>query len=126
MLKTSKNLDQNTKFSKESADDLAKEFNLQKLQQIIQEKIASKDHESYSYKLFSADFAKIAQKIGEEGVEVALAAVINGQKQSQESRQNLIGEVSDLLYHLMVLIAKSDIALLEIFLELEKRNNHKK
>lgn len=101
------------------------QFDLQKLLKIIEEKIASGHSHSYSYQLFCADFSKIAQKIGEEGVEVALAAVINGQNQNSESRQNLIGEICDLFYHLLVLLAKSNISLLEILLELEKRNGIK-
>ena len=52
---------------------------------------------SYTQKLLAAGIRRQAQKVGEEGVEVALAAVV-------QDDQALLGEVADLIYHLMVLL----------------------
>ena len=52
---------------------------------------------SYTTKLFQSGVRRIAQKVGEEGVETALAAVAQDDK-------DLLNEASDLVYHLMVLL----------------------
>ncbi|MEL6367443.1 MAG: phosphoribosyl-ATP diphosphatase, partial [Pseudomonadota bacterium] len=59
---------------------------------------------------------RIAQKVGEEGVEVALAAVA-------ESDDALIGECADLLYHLNVLLIARDLAWADVASELSRRNS---
>ena len=70
--------------------------------------------DSYTQSLFSDGIARIAQKIGEEGVEVALAAVI-------ETNDALVNEVVDLLYHVLVLLVARDLSLAEITSEIQKR-----
>ena len=67
------------------------------LSEIVAQRIASGDPASYSARLAAEGPARIAQKIGEEGVEVALAAVTRGAAGCAE-------EVADLLYHLAVLM----------------------
>jgi phosphoribosyl-ATP pyrophosphohydrolase/phosphoribosyl-AMP cyclohydrolase len=69
---------------------------------------------SYTEKLLSEGLSRIAQKIGEEGVEVALAAVSG-------SREAVVNEMADLLYHVLVLLLKSQISLSEVSDELQKR-----
>ncbi len=69
---------------------------------------------SYTAKLLAGGTAKIAQKLGEEAVEAAIAAV-------QGSRSALVGESADLLYHLVVLWADAGIAPAEIWTELARR-----
>jgi phosphoribosyl-ATP pyrophosphohydrolase/phosphoribosyl-AMP cyclohydrolase len=59
---------------------------------------------SYTTKLFDAGTRRIAQKVGEEGVETALAAVVQGDAE-------LLGESADLIYHLMVLLHARGLAL---------------
>lgn len=69
---------------------------------------------SYTAKLFAKGRLKIAQKIGEEGVETALAAVGEGNRE-------VISESADLLYHLTVLWADMGIAPDDIWAELDRR-----
>ena len=57
----------------------------------------------------------MAQKVGEEGVEVALAAV-------QGDREELIGEAADLAFHLTLLLQASDLGWADISAELERRH----
>ena len=59
----------------------------------------------------------MAQKVGEEGVEVALAAVA-------ETKEDLLGECADLFYHTLVLLADQKIDLSEVMAVLQER--HKK
>jgi phosphoribosyl-ATP pyrophosphohydrolase len=69
---------------------------------------------SYTAKLFGRGTAKIAQKLGEEAVETAIEAVLG-------NRKALVGESSDLLYHLLVLWADAGIAPAEVWVELQRR-----
>jgi phosphoribosyl-ATP pyrophosphohydrolase/phosphoribosyl-AMP cyclohydrolase len=72
--------------------------------------------DSYTSHLFAKGIAKIAQKVGEEGVETAIAAV-------QNNRGEIISESADLLFHLLVLLVDRNIAFSEVIAELEKRHN---
>jgi phosphoribosyl-ATP pyrophosphohydrolase/phosphoribosyl-AMP cyclohydrolase len=58
----------------------------------------------------------MAQKVGEEGVEVALAAVA-------ETKEDLLGECADLFYHTLVLLADQNIELNEVMAVLQERHN---
>lgn len=69
---------------------------------------------SYTAKLFAQGTLKIAKKLGEEGVETALAAVAEGP-------DALISESSDLLYHLLVLWAASGVEPADVYSALEAR-----
>lgn len=69
---------------------------------------------SYTAKLYQKGTAKIAQKVGEEGVELALAAV-------QKDREGVISESSDLIYHMMVLWADAGVSPDEVYAALAKR-----
>lgn len=70
---------------------------------------------SYTNRLLDEGRSRIAQKVGEEAVEVVVAAL------SQTSKQQ-IEETCDLLYHLLVLMADLDITLADVFAELERRH----
>lgn len=70
--------------------------------------------QSYTAKLMAAGIAKIAKKLGEEGVETALAAV-------SEDDEALVGEVGDLLYHLAVLLTARSIDADRVWRELARR-----
>jgi phosphoribosyl-AMP cyclohydrolase / phosphoribosyl-ATP pyrophosphohydrolase len=74
---------------------------LAELATIVGERAASADEASYTRKLLSSGVERIAQKVGEEGVEVALAAV------SRDSNA-CAAEIADLLYHLTVLMQAKD------------------
>jgi phosphoribosyl-ATP pyrophosphohydrolase/phosphoribosyl-AMP cyclohydrolase len=89
---------------------------LSELEQVISQRKLEKPEDSYTAHLFSKGTTKIAQKVGEEGVEVALAAVA-------ETKEDLLGECADLFYHTLVLLADKNIALSEVMAVLQKRHN---
>lgn len=80
---------------------------------------------SYTARLLSQGIERIAQKVGEEGVETAIAAVslaARGDDEGGERRKALIGEAADLLYHLLVMLQASGIDPSEIGEELLRRH----
>ncbi len=72
---------------------------------------------SYTAKLYASGTKRIAQKVGEEGVETALAATVN-------DRFELTNEASDLMYHLLVLLQDQDLNFSAVIENLRQR--HKK
>jgi phosphoribosyl-ATP pyrophosphohydrolase/phosphoribosyl-AMP cyclohydrolase len=91
---------------------------LTELQQIIDERIASGAAESsYTARLHAAGVKRIAQKVGEEGLEVALAAV------GAEPDAALIGESADLLFHLLLLLRERGLTLPQVAAELRARHD---
>ncbi len=78
-------------------------YSLIALNQVIQSRQTAGD-DSYTYRLLNSGFNRMAQKVGEEGVEVALAAVSG-------KPMDLAGEAVDLLYHLLVLLHAKDISI---------------
>lgn len=90
---------------------------LSQLEQVIASRKDDDPNESYTAHLFSRGTTKMAQKVGEEGVEVALAAVA-------ETKEDLLGECADLFYHTLVLLADQKIDLSEVMTVLQDR--HKK
>ena len=89
---------------------------LSNLEQVIASRKGDSPETSYTASLFAKGTTKIAQKVGEEGVEVALAAVA-------ETKQDLLGECADLFYHTLVLLQDKDIALSEVMEVLQQRHN---
>lgn len=77
---------------------------LGELQALIRRRHAERPAGSYTTKLFDAGIKRIAQKVGEEGLETALAAVA-------EEDAPLLGEAADLLYHLIVLLQARGLSL---------------
>lgn len=84
------------------------------LENIIAERRRSGDDNSYTARLLEAGPARIAKKLGEEGVETALAGAAG-------SREELISEAADLLYHLLVLLASRDCTSADVAEELARR-----
>lgn len=74
------------------------------LDALIRLREADRPPGSYTTKLFDSGIKRIAQKVGEEGLETALAAVV-------EDDAALLGEASDLLYHLIVLLRARGLSL---------------
>jgi phosphoribosyl-ATP pyrophosphohydrolase/phosphoribosyl-AMP cyclohydrolase len=70
---------------------------LAELDELIATRAAERPDGSYTTRLFEAGIRRIAQKVGEEGVETALAAVV-------QDDDALLGEAADLVYHLTVLL----------------------
>ncbi len=89
---------------------------LSQLEQVIASRKGDDPKESYTAHLFSRGTTKMAQKVGEEGVEVALAAVA-------ETKEDLLGECADLFYHTLVLLADQKIDLSEVMAVLQERHN---
>ena len=87
---------------------------LARLEQTIAARRAASPDESYVAKLHAKGLEKIAQKVGEEGVETVIAALAG-------DRQELIGEAADLLFHLLVLLGAKDVALEDVLAELDRR-----
>ncbi|MEE1885950.1 bifunctional phosphoribosyl-AMP cyclohydrolase/phosphoribosyl-ATP diphosphatase HisIE [Pedobacter flavus] len=85
------------------------------LENIINSRYNHPNQDSYVNKLREKGLNKIAQKVGEEGVETVIAALA-------ESREHLINESSDLLFHLLVLLKEKGISLEEIGLNLKNRH----
>ena len=88
------------------------------LESIIRDRQENPRDESYTAKLMNEGVQRIAQKVGEEGVEVALAAMT-------QDRQELIGEVSDLIYHVLVLLHHQDLSFADVAQQLEGRHRGK-
>jgi phosphoribosyl-ATP pyrophosphohydrolase/phosphoribosyl-AMP cyclohydrolase len=88
---------------------------LSRLEGVIEQRIAENPEGSYTARLFAKGPNRIAQKVGEEGLEVALAAVAEGD-------DKVISESADLLYHLLVLLKSRGVPLARIVSELESRH----
>jgi phosphoribosyl-ATP pyrophosphohydrolase/phosphoribosyl-AMP cyclohydrolase len=84
------------------------------LQALIRTRDAERPPGSYTTKLFESGIKRIAQKVGEEGLETALAAVV-------EDDGALLGEAADLLYHLVVLLQARGLSLDDALKVLEQR-----
>lgn len=87
---------------------------LDTLEAVIRERRTGDPATSYIAKLTARGRAKIAQKLGEEAVEAAIAAV-------QDDRAGLTGEAADLIFHLLVLLADSGLSLDDVRAELARR-----
>jgi phosphoribosyl-ATP pyrophosphohydrolase/phosphoribosyl-AMP cyclohydrolase len=85
------------------------------LEAIVRSRAAADPASSYTARLVGEGIKRMAQKFGEEGVEVALAAV-------QGDREELIGEAADLAIHLTVLLQARDLSWADISAELERRH----
>lgn len=88
---------------------------LARLARIVADRAAADPEQSYTARLLGEGVGRIAQKIGEEGVEVALAAV------SQDDA-SLTGEMADLLYHLTVLMQARGLSWDDVVRKLKERH----
>ena len=85
------------------------------LEQVITQRIASRPAGSYTAKLLAEGTRRIAQKVGEEGLELALAGVA-------QSDPEIIGEAADLLYHTLLLLRVKGLSLSQVVAELQSRH----
>ncbi len=88
---------------------------LNKLFEIIEDRKANPKPGSYTNELFDMGDDRILQKIGEESIEVILAAKGQG-------NQRLVEEISDLLYHTLVLLSAHGLSLRDVEAELARRH----
>lgn len=86
------------------------------LESIVQERLRNPGNDSYTASLARAGTKRIAQKVGEEGVELALAAVTG-------DRDETIDEAADLLYHVIVLLADRHLTLADVANRLQSRHS---
>jgi len=85
------------------------------LQNVINDRYDNPSADSYGNKLRKKGLNKIAQKVGEEGVETVIAALA-------ETETDLINEASDLVFHLLVLLREKNLSLEVIAKNLESRH----
>lgn len=88
---------------------------LQSLYQVVLDRQANPQEGSYTCYLFQQGIDKICKKVGEESAETIIAAK-NG------VQSDTVGEICDLIYHLMVLMAQQNIPLDEVLAELDRRS----
>jgi phosphoribosyl-ATP pyrophosphohydrolase len=89
-------------------------FTLEALDDRVAARSAASPDESYTAKLLSRGIEKCAQKLGEEAVETAIAAVAG-------KKNEVVKEAGDVLFHLLVLLKASGVSLGEVMAELENR-----
>lgn len=92
-------------------------MSIQWLFDVIEDRKKNPSEKSYTTSLFNDGLPKIAQKVGEEGTEVVVAALA-------QDDQRLIEEVADLTFHTLVLLSARGLSPVDVMSELEKR--HKK
>lgn len=98
------------------------------LAEVLESRRGADPETSYTARLLDRGVERIAQKVGEEGVETAIAAVVSagasarGPGEDDERRKALIGEASDLIYHLLVLLQATGVDPIEIKNELIRRH----
>ncbi|MFO7477034.1 MAG: phosphoribosyl-ATP diphosphatase [Methyloceanibacter sp.] len=87
---------------------------LSRLAAVIKSRRTARPEDSHTRRLLDGAPLKPAKKLGEEAVEVAIAALV-------QDKKALIGETVDMLYHLLVLLESREVTLDEVFDELERR-----
>ena len=87
---------------------------LLELEAVIRSRAAAAPQESYTARLLGAGVQRVAQKFGEEAVELALAAA-SGEPEAVRA------EAADVIYHLLVLLEGSGVSLAEVVDELRSR-----
>jgi phosphoribosyl-ATP pyrophosphohydrolase/phosphoribosyl-AMP cyclohydrolase len=88
---------------------------LAKLEGVIAQRATEKPEASYTARLLDKGVARVAQKVGEEGVELALAGAAQGD-------DKVIEEAADLLFHMFVLLRSRGVSLEQVVRELESRH----
>jgi phosphoribosyl-ATP pyrophosphohydrolase/phosphoribosyl-AMP cyclohydrolase len=107
-----------TCFGDEALTSAARLSFLTQLEQLIAQRRVERPEGSYTAQLFAEGPRRIAQKVGEEALEVALAAVA-------EPEEALLAECADLLYHLLVLLQARSITLDELIGRLRQRHEQR-
>ncbi len=88
---------------------------LGQLEAVIAERKNNPSEKSYTSHLFNRGLDKIAQKVGEEAVEVVIES-------KNDDREKFLGETADLLYHLLVLLAEKEVDVSDVLKVLEERH----
>lgn len=90
-------------------------MSIQWLFEIVEDRKKNPIERSYTSSLFAEGLSKIAQKVGEEGTEVVVAALA-------QDDQRLVEEVADLTYHTLVLLSARGLTPADVSAELRKRH----
>lgn len=88
---------------------------LLQLEELIRQRLQDPPPDSYTARIAAQGITKAAQKVGEEGVELALAAAV-------EDKTRVISEAADLLYHVLLVLALRQATLTDVVAELEQRH----
>lgn len=88
---------------------------LQALYAVVKDRQAHPQEGSYTCYLFEKGLDKILKKVGEECAETIIAA-------KNEVMEDTVGEISDLIYHLMVMMVEKNIPLEQVMDELDRRS----
>ncbi|MFZ9668014.1 MAG: phosphoribosyl-ATP diphosphatase, partial [Steroidobacteraceae bacterium] len=88
---------------------------LSTLERVIEERITTHNPESYTARLIAAGPKRLAQKVGEEGLETALALTAEGDQEAKN-------EAADLLFHLAVALKARGLSLSDVVEELKRRH----
>ncbi len=88
---------------------------LSQLEKLLGERKSADPESSYTASLYARGTKRISQKVGEEGVEVALAATAG-------DREELICESADLMYHLLVLLQDQNLSMSDVIFKLKERH----
>ena len=91
---------------------------IQELEKMIADRGSSTKEDSYTYQLLHAGISRIAQKIGEEGVEVALAAI-------EKNDEECCAEIADLFFHILVLLYARKLNISDVIDILKARREKK-
>lgn len=86
------------------------------LEDIVLQRLKEKPDNSYTAQLLASGDKRVAQKVGEEAIELALAATAG-------ERTEQLEEAADLLYHLLVLLSSKSIRLADVVDELRQRHD---
>ena len=92
----------------------ATDSTLKKLYEVVLDRKANPQDGSYTCYLFDKGLDKILKKVGEECAETIIAA-------KNDVTADTVGEISDLIYHLLVMMAEKDIPLSDVLAELDRR-----
>ena len=90
---------------------------IRELYEIRESRRNNDESTSYTRQLFDRGLDRIIQKVGEESVEVVIAA-------KNDENDEFIGEVADLVYHLLVLLVAKDIKITDIERCLQERHDN--
>ena len=102
---------------------------LKMVEEVIESRKSEDAEGSYTCYLFKSGLDKILKKVGEECTETVIAAKNLKANGTDKEKEELIGEVADLFYHLQVMLSDLDLSIDDVLAEHEKRNlkvNNKK
>lgn len=104
-------------------DAVATELELGWLRRVVQSRAGTDPETSYTARLLDRGVGRVAQKVGEEGVETALAAAaLSSSEEPDTARVELVGELADLFFHSLVLMEACGVNAEEVATELQRRH----